>query len=75
VFDSLSSDRLRAAHDAARLLYDNRRAGPGRLTLPTADRRRPGRQHRRRHAAAEGPAVHRPDPNSADRPRHPYRKD
>jgi hypothetical protein len=26
VFDSLSSDRLRAAHAAARLLYDNHQA-------------------------------------------------
>jgi hypothetical protein len=26
VFDSLSDEKLRAAHDAARLLYDNHRA-------------------------------------------------
>jgi hypothetical protein len=29
MFDSLSDEKLRAAHDAAQLLYDNHRAGAG----------------------------------------------
>jgi hypothetical protein len=38
MFDSLTDDTLRAAHDAARLLYDNHRAlglGPLAIKLDT----------------------------------------
>ena len=38
MFDSLNSDTLRAAHDAARLLYDNHQAlglDPQAITLDT----------------------------------------